>query len=274
MVSKLLKFIPPHRIYVEPFGGGASLLFAKKPSPVEVYNDLDSGLVNFFRVIRDPELFKRFYKKIILTPYSREEFNYCKNSWMSIEDPVERAYRWFVVARMSFGGMFSKSWGFSLTASIRGMSESVSKWLLTIDKLPEISTRLLRVQIEHYDFRKIFETYDTKDTFFYCDPPYVSETRSGGKYDYEMSHGDHEELLQILIKIKGKVLLSCYDHKMYNILSDLGWISIKFNTACYAAAKTRATKIQGSGSALKRSPRTEVLYMNYRNLNGFIRKNK
>lgn len=98
MVAKLLPLIPPHRIYVEPFGGGASLLFAKKPSPVEVYNDLDSGLVNFFRVLRDPKKFERLHKLVSLTPYSREEYDFCRATWETCDDDVERAYRWYVVA--------------------------------------------------------------------------------------------------------------------------------------------------------------------------------
>lgn len=106
MVAKLLPLIPPHKIYVEVFGGGASLLFAKEPSPVEVYNDLDSGLVNFFRVLRDPGKFEKFYRKVCFTPYSREEYCFCRDTWGECKDDVERAYRWFVVARMSFSGKF------------------------------------------------------------------------------------------------------------------------------------------------------------------------
>ena len=102
MVQKLLHYIPPHRTYVEVFGGGASLLFAKEPSPVEVYNDIDSGVVNFFRVLRDKEKFKKFYEKVVLTPYSREEHYYCRNTWRDCADDIERAYRWFVMVRQGF----------------------------------------------------------------------------------------------------------------------------------------------------------------------------
>lgn len=90
MVKHLLNFVPPHYIYVEPFGGAAWLLFAKPPSPVEVYNDIDSGLVNFYRVLRDPEKFKEFYRLVSLTPYSREEFYYCMSTWKECENDVEK----------------------------------------------------------------------------------------------------------------------------------------------------------------------------------------
>lgn len=87
MLGRLLPLIPPHHTYVEVFGGGAALLFNKEPSPVEVYNDIDGNLVNFFRVLRDPEKFQRFYQLLQLTPYSREEFRYCFNpkAWERLE---------------------------------------------------------------------------------------------------------------------------------------------------------------------------------------------
>lgn len=83
MASKILPYFPEHHTYAEPFGGGASMLFAKPPSPVEVYNDMDSGLVNFFRVLRDPEAFERFHHLAALTPYSREEYCHCRSTWES-----------------------------------------------------------------------------------------------------------------------------------------------------------------------------------------------
>jgi site-specific DNA-adenine methylase len=170
MVKNLLPLIPPHKIYVEVFGGGASLLFAKKPSPVEVYNDIDSDLVNFFRVLRDPEKFEQFYRKAVLTPYSREEYCFCRETFRECQDDIERAYRFFVTARMSFSGRILHGWSFTVTDSSRGMAGAVSKWLSCLDGLPDIHERLMRVQIEHDDFRKIIPRYDTLETFFYCLP--------------------------------------------------------------------------------------------------------
>lgn len=222
MVAKLLKFIPSHKIYVEVFGGGASLLFAKEPSPVEVYNDIDSGLVNFFRVLRDKDKFQEFYRKVCLTPYSREEYNYCRSTWEDCDDEVERAYRWFIVARMSFSGEFGHSWSFGVKFSRKGMASKCSSWLSIIDKLPDIHERIMRVQIEHKDFRDLIKTYDTKDTFFYLDPPYVPETRRSGKYKHEMTDKDHEDLVEILLTIKGKAMLSGYANIIYKRLEDAG----------------------------------------------------
>jgi DNA adenine methylase len=261
MVAKLLKFIPLHRIYVEVFGGGASLLFAKEPSPVEVYNDIDSGLVNFFRVLRDKDKFQEFYRKVCLTPYSREEFYYCRDTWKDCEDEVERAYRWFIVARMSFSGDFGYSWGFNVSASARGMAKKCSAWLSTIEELPAIHERIIRVQIEHKDFRDLIKTYDTEDTFFYLDPPYVPETRKDGGYKHEMTDNDHEDLVEILLNIKGKAMLSGYTNRIYKKLENAGWIRHDFETTCHAAGRTRQTGILGKGAAKEKCKRIESIWL-------------
>ena len=177
MTKKLLPYITEHHTYVEPFGGGASLLFAKDPSPVEVYNDIDEGLVNFFRIIADPRTFRKFYHRVEVLPYTRAEYNRCRATWSNCKDPVERAVRWFVVARQSFSGSFATSWGSAVTASRRRMAQTCSKWLSVKDMLPEVSQRLRRVQIKQQDWRTILERYDTPETFFYLDPPYVASAR-------------------------------------------------------------------------------------------------
>jgi len=261
MVAKLLKLIPPHKIYVEVFGGGASLLFAKKPSPVEVYNDIDSGVVNFFRVLRDEEKFQKFYEKVCLTPYSREEYYYCVDTWEQCDDEVERAYRWFIVARMSFSGCFGGGWSFSVTASSRGMSGRCSAWLGVVEGLPAIHERFMRVQIEHRDFKELIPLYDTKDTLFYLDPPYVHATRSGGRYNYECSDKDHEDLVEILLNIKGKAMLSGYANDIYVKLEEAGWARYDFETVCHAAGRTRQTGILGKGAAKERCRRVESVWM-------------
>jgi len=263
MVSKLLRFIPPHRIYVEVFGGGASLLFAKEPSPVEVYNDIDSAVVNFFRVLRDPEKFEKFYKKVCLTPYSREEYYFCSRTWQDCDDDIERAWRWFVMARQSFGGMlFINSWGFSVTTSARGMSLTTSAWLSIIEMLPEIHTRIMQVQIEHYDFRKLIPIYDTPETFMYLDPPYILDTRKNKKdYNFEMSLDDHQELIDLILNAKSMFMLSGYKHPIHQKLENAGWQRIDFQTICSSVARTRKTKIQGAGALKKNVPRTESIWL-------------
>ena len=264
MRNKLLPLIPEHKIYVEPFGGAASLLLSKEPSSVEVYNDLDSGLVNFFRVLRDRRKFNRLQFLAYLTPYSREEFEWAAATWAECNNPVDRAHRWFTVARAAFGGRFGNSWGFTVTASCRGMAAAVSRYLGSVDGLPSIHLRLMRVQIEHRDALFIINTYDTKETFFYLDPPYVPSTRRGGEYQHELTEDDHRKLVNRLLRVKGKVMLSGYRNPIYAKLEKKGWKRIDWPVVCSAAGSTRLTRIQGPGSATAMQSRVESVWLNYK----------
>jgi DNA adenine methylase len=262
MVSKLLPYVPDHRIYVELFGGGASMLIAREPSPIEVYNDLNSGLVNFFRVLRDGKQFKQFKRLAALTPYAREEFDLCKSSWREVSDPIEQAHRWFVVARMSFGGNFH-SWGYGVTGSARGMASQVSRWLGAIEMLPEVSARMLRVQIENKDAFDLIECYDDPDTFFYLDPPYVLSTRKGGGYEHELSDASHRRLVDVLKSIKGKAMLSGYSNPIYAELERAGWQRRDWETICSLSGRTRLNGLMGEGAVKQKQKRIESIWFNY-----------
>ncbi len=179
--KKLLPLVPQHQTYVEVFGGSAALFFAKEVSPLEVINDLHSGLVNFYRVLRDSEKFRKFEYLVNLTPYSREEFSFCKATWRDCTDDVERSYRWFVVIRQSYGAI-GGAFGASIADGRNGASSAVGGYLAAIERLPEIHKRLRGVQIENIDYRQLIEKYDRPGTFFYLDPPYVLSTRKGKVY--------------------------------------------------------------------------------------------
>lgn len=264
MTAKLLPLMPPHRTYVEPFGGGASLLFAKEPSPVEVYNDLDTGLVHFFRVLADPALVPHLFWRCCHTPYSRTIFDDFRATWKTTDDPVERAYRWFVVARWSFSGSFAASFSTVVTASRRGMAETASKWLSVLDSFGALHERIMRVQIECQDWRVILDRYDTPETLFYLDPPYVADTRKSGSYAHELTAEDHAELVQQLLALKGMAMLSGYQSPVYEPLVQAGWEFKSWQTACHAAGRTRGSGLQGNGSAMAKQPRTECLWRNPR----------
>lgn len=262
MVSKLLPYVPNHRIYVELFGGGASMLIARQPSSIEVYNDLNSGLVNFFRVLRDAKQFKKFQKLAVLTPYAREEFDLCKKTWRETGDPVERAHKWFIVARMSFGGNFH-SWGYGVKDSARGMAGQVARWLGAVELLPEVSARLLRVQIENKDAFALIECYDGPDTFFYLDPPYVLSTRKAGGYEHELTDESHRRLVKVLQSIKGKALLSGYANPIYAELERAGWQRRDWETVCSLSGRTRLNGLMGTGAVKQKQKRVESIWFNY-----------
>lgn len=222
MVKKLLPLIPEHKHYVEVYGGAASLLVNKEPSPIETYNDLNNGLVALFRVIKDEQKVKEFIKNITLTLYSRQEFNDAKG-WDKCADEFEKAQKFYIRYRMSHGGA---GCGFATTKNFvrNAMASQVSKYLTAIPLLWEMHKRFRTVTIENMPALKLIANYDSADTFFYLDPPYVKSTRvNKDDYDYEMSDTDHADLVDTLLTIKGKALLSGYDNSIYKKLEDNGW---------------------------------------------------
>lgn len=208
----LLPLLPPAYHYCEPFGGSAAVLLNREPAPIETYNDLDGEVVNFFRVLRDsPE---ELIRRIALTPFSRRELEIaCSNS--TDLDPVERARRFYVRARQTRTGLAQTAtpgrWAYCVSTSRAGMAGAVSRWFGGIEELFYIADRLLRVQIENLPAEEVLRKYDSEQTLFYCDPPYVHSAR-GDKhaYAYEMSDEDHRRLAKLLHTLKGKVAVSGY----------------------------------------------------------------
>ncbi len=269
IASRLLQLMPAHQTYCEVFGGAAALLFAKEPTGFEVYNDLDDRLLNFFRVLRDPEQSEELIRLCSLTPYHRQEYYHCCNRVSQhvsgeIEmSNVEYAWSFYVAVIQSFSAMM-QSWSYGVHLTRRDMSGRVSGWLSKISKLPMLHQRLMRVQIDSDSFEKVIDRYDDKDTFFYLDPPYVSSTRRKGGYLHEMTDDQHRLLIDMCIKAKSKIMLSGYINDIYNTLTDNGWFRVDIQTSCRATGRTRNSKLQGQGSVLKLHPRTESVYMNYR----------
>lgn len=266
MTAKLLPILTaiPHTRYVEPFGGGASILMNKPPVDVETYNDLDNALYDFFTVLADPDLFPQFVRRVRLLPYSRQLYDHARGTWRDEPDKVKRVALWFVVARMSFGGRFESGWGASVTFSSRNRAATISRWQTALANLPRVHKRLQRVQIENADFISVLERYDTTETLFYCDPPYVTETRSAGGYTHEMDSGQHKALVDALLNIKGYAVLSGYAHPVYDALSGNGWQRIDWQTACSAVGRTRNSNLQGDGAALKHQSRVESVWISPR----------
>jgi len=199
LVKRLLELLPPHRCYVEVFGGGAKLLFAKEPSRVEVYNDIDGRLVNLFLVVRDR--CQEFRERLRLLPYSRRIYlQFSKN--LKTGDPLEDAVRFFYVLRCSFSGEFASGLSYGPT---KNEARELSNQMETMDL---VAARLRNVQVEDLDFRECIKRYDKPWTLFYCDPPYYGFD----VYKHGFSERDHEDLAGILRSVKGKWLLTYNDH--------------------------------------------------------------
>lgn len=251
-----------HTRYVDVFGGGGSVLIAKHPVELETYNDLDSSLVDLFRVLTDPALFDQFYRRVAVLPYSRELYNEYRATWRDADDLIERVVKWWYVARQSFSGKFAHSWS-SVTNTVgRGIAGTCSKWLSCIDRLPEIHARLSRVQIEHADFRTILSRYDGPDTLMYLDPPYVTSARRSGGYVHEMTDADHAELVELACGLQSAIVLSGYAHETYDVLTGHGWRLMQRDVACNAVGRVRGSGLKGAGACDANQRRVESLWQN------------
>ena len=219
LASWIISYFPSRETYVEPFGGGASVLLSKSPSRMEVYNDLDQDIVNFFEVLRDQTLAEKLAFQVELTPYSRSEF---LNARAETNDRIEQARRLVVRAQMGFGsaGATKGNTGFRLDTA-RGGSDIVTIWQRQPEVIRQAAARLKKVLIENRDAIKVIQDHDREDTLFFIDPPYVLDTRNmGGKaYRHEMSNADHEQLINVLNSCKGKIILCGYDHTIYEALN-------------------------------------------------------
>ena len=241
IAKKIIALFPEHETYCEVFGGSGGVLFAKRPSAVDVFNDINSDVVTFFKVLRDPEKAERLKTLLTLTPYSREEFEAAKCWYMHEPDDVERVRQWYVTVMQSFSAKRG-AWSYSISASLGGMSHSVHKYLKRVDSTFAPATeRLLRVQIEHLDFRDFIPRYDRPSTLFYLDPPYVLSVRERASkkvYTHEMTDKDHENLLNLVINVKGKVILSGYDSELYErLLNQPGWCRVSLGMRPKTVAK-------------------------------------
>jgi DNA adenine methylase len=211
----LLPLLPEAHHYCEPFGGSAAVLLNREPAPVETYNDIDSEVVNFFRVLREQK--DDLIYAIGMTPFSREEFALAietNGNSHNLSD-LERARRFFIRARQVRTGLAQTAsigrWANCLRTSRAGMAGAVSRWLGSVEGLEWIVSRLLRVQIEQDHAINVIERYDSLTTLFYCDPPYPHDSRGDSKaYQYEMTDEEHIELHRVLARLKGKVAISGY----------------------------------------------------------------
>ena len=237
--------------FVMPFGGAGSPLWHVEPYPVEVYNDLDGELVNFFRQCRDngDELARR----LELTPFARSEFESCKA--LDATDPIERARQFAYVARASHGGRWGSSWSRAIGHSRRGMSSSVSRFLHMPETVVQVASRLKTVQIESMDAVELIREYDRPETLFYLDPPYVAKTRNGADvYRCEMTDAQHAELLATLKQCKGRWLLSGYANELYDTAL-AGYERIEREVSC-------RSNITAKGASSKPT-RTEIAWASY-----------
>lgn len=261
MLNNLRTLLPGEwNTYIEPYFGSGTLFFALPPANIEVINDVDSALMDLYRVLRDPDLFNEFHRLADLTLFSRELFNECVATWRYEKDIVKRAWKWWVVARQSFGGKFGEAWGYWASSN---SSSPGSILLSAVKKLPEIHMRLRNAQIENDDALKVIKRYARDDSLIYCDPPYIMDTRLGGEYRHEVDDDHHRQLVELLLECPSKVMLSGYKHEIYLPLEDAGWRRFDFEICCQLVGRTQKSGLLGEGAIRANHTRTESVWTNY-----------
>lgn len=214
----ILQHLPPHRCYVEPFGGGASVLLRKPRAYAEVYNDLDGEIVNLFRVARDDG--ERLARACELTPFARVEFD---GAYDPADDPLEQARRTVFRSFSGFGSaaVTGQSSGFRSNSNRSGTTPA-HDWMNYPDCLRMLIQRLRGVVIENRDAIDCMARHDAPDTLHYVDPPYVHSTRSfrarSHSYRHEMNDAQHQALASALHDLSGMVVLSGYRCELYDRL--------------------------------------------------------
>lgn len=244
----LATLLPEHSCYVEVFGGGASVLLAKRPSEVEVYNDLNGELVNFFRVVKEhPAEFKTSWKWCLV---SKEEFYALSKADTATMDPIQRAYRFMYINRASFGAdMRSPTFGRSARDE-----NLLLTWLDNLeDYVDALHQRLRRVYIENESFVNLVPRWDKGrsgplGTVMFLDPPYLDTS------EYEvgtLSTEQHSNLAQTLKTVRGRFLLTINDHPTIRALYD----------GCHLIERTKQYSISKSAEARKEY--AELIISNY-----------
>lgn len=215
----VMSFFPAHTAYVEPFGGAAGVLLQKERSYAEIYNDLDSSVVNFFQVLRDPESRARLIEQIVMTPYSREDFVL---AWEPTDDAIEEARRMAIRAQMGFGsaGATKGTTGFRIDTK-REYGTAQHLWTQYPEALSNAGQRLTGVLIENRPALDVLRQHDAPTTLHFVDPPYMLDTRvlqanGAGYYKHEMTDADHAELIDVLLELDGFVVLSGYLSELYS----------------------------------------------------------
>ena len=228
----IIQNMPEHRVYVEPFGGAASVLLQKARTYAEVYNELDGEIVNLFRVVRETATAKRLKHMIDNTPFARLEF---EESYLPTDEPVEQARRTLVRSFMGFGSAAASGakTGFRANSSRLGTTPAMD-WMHLGEALEFWCERLRGVVIENRDAIDCMLQHDSRKTLHLVDPPYVFETRSIGNpyckkgYRHEMTDEAHAQLAEALESLSGMVMLCGYRCDLYDSLYS-GWQRIERN---------------------------------------------
>ena len=252
--KSIIPLIPPHKRYVEPFGGAAWVLFGKTPSPIEVLNDIDEELINFFRVVkyRPEELIESFDLELV----SRSEFQRLADVAPHSLSDIERAHRFYYLIMAGWGGE-ARYPRFQTSISDGGHGNRLIGALKNLRKRIEpVHERLRTVIIENLDWRECIDKYDRAGSFIYLDPPYPG---NGANYKHNMrSMKEHADIAEKLSGSQSMWMLSSYDsEEVRTLFRGYNIISIQ------SASGMRSSETEARASGRKRTLNREVLILNY-----------
>lgn len=264
LLDFLLPLIPNTKTYVEPFGGIGSVIANRNPSQIEVYNDLDGLLVNFFRVLQDKEKAKELLYLLSYTPYARQEFVKAIDIYKGKEpaNDIRKAWALFILHNLAMTGSAKKYLTGGNFSRCKTQPLNVKKFSAHISNLSLYTNRFRNIQVDCRPAIEILKYWDSEETTFYCDPPYLPTTRyKGGKtnYDHEMTIEDHETLCKTLLTCQGAVVLSGYSNELYDSMF-ADWDKKEKDVQCSCAGRVKNSGLQGKGNA--NLPRTEVVWRN------------
>lgn len=264
LAEQIIARMPRHLHYVEPFAGGLAVLLRRDPADSrlwlaprgpqsgvsEVVGDVNGPLINFWKVQANLELFDDFVRRVQATPVSRQLWEEASQHIYG-QDPVADAVAFFIHCRQSRSGMMTSFSPITRNRTRGQRNAFVNEWLGAVEGLADVHARLQTVVIESRPAIELIQVEDTPGTLFYCDPPYLDKTRScPDVYAHEMSETDHRQMLDVLQKVKGKVILSGYPSELYDS-SLTGWVRHVISIANHAAGGKEKRRME------------EVLWMNY-----------
>lgn len=220
----VIEHFPEHQVYVEPFGGGASIMLRKPRAYAEIYNDTWGDVVNVFRQIRDNG--EKLQALLWATPFARDEFELC---YQRTDDPLERARRTIFLSHAGFGSGSAntgKRTGFRANSN-RSHTTPALDWRNYPAHVAAFVDRMRGVVIENRDAWAVIQRHDGPDTLHYLDPPYLPETRSmnSSVYAAEMTEDEHRALLAAVHDLSGMVVISGYPSALYDSALD-GWTRV------------------------------------------------
>lgn len=255
LASKIIALFPKKYLtFCEPFFGAGNIMLRLNPEGhSEIANDVNQDLTNFWKCLQLN--FQGLKEMLEQTPFSSFEFKEAIIEHEEMEDKgLLAAVRIFIICRMSLSARGKGFTSISSSRVRRGMNEQVSAWLTAIDGLADVHARLKRILILNEDFESCIKKVDHKKSLFYCDPPYLHETRkTTNEYgDYEMDTAAHQRLLETLAGIEGRFVLSGYHSTMYDEFAKRNkWRCVEFSV-----------KNSAAGGKVKRTM-TERCWMNY-----------